>query len=161
MKKHTHIKTIATVVIIATCLTSFYASAQMSGPPDFDAKKAAGLIQYDYSRVIKKLKVEEDTSKAAIIKIIDDFNVKIYNLLSIHGNVLEDLDAEFDRNVKIAMAERDPSRMNGTKAKIKQTIPPIRKEALVHEKWINDAMSKLLDDKQQKKWLRYQEQMKN
>ena len=72
----------------------------------------------------------------------------------------KELDAEFDRNVQIAMQNRDRSQMNGVKAKIKEIIPPIRKQVAVEEKVLNEEMALVLDDKQNEKWLKYQKRSK-
>ena len=82
------------------------------------------------------------------------------NLLFLHSKTLADLEKEFDRNVKIAMQNRDRSQMNGMKIKIKQIIPPIRNEVYEHEKKLNGAIKSLLTEKQNKKWLKYQKRNK-
>jgi len=73
---------------------------------------------------------------------------------------LEDLEKEFERNVKIAFQNRDRSQMNGVKAKIKQIIPPIRYEVYKYEQVLNEEMAALLSEKQNKNWLKYQKRIK-
>jgi hypothetical protein len=79
--------------------------------------------------------------------------------LNIHPLLRNWID-EFDKNVQIAMQRRDRSQMDGVKAKIKQVIPPIRKQVVAEEKVLNDAMAMLLTEKQNVKWLKYQSQKK-
>lgn len=131
--------------------TSF---AQMS-PPDFNAIETAGLIKYDSDKVIRKFKILEDSVKRFVSKHIQTYNQEMDNLLLIHGNSLEDLEKEFDKNVKIAIQNRDRSQMNGVKAKIEKIIPPIRLEAQKHKDVLNEDMQVLLTEKKYKKWLRY------
>lgn len=133
--------------------------AQMT-PPEFNSVEVAGLIKYDSDKVIRKLKIQEDSIKRLVSKHIQTYNQEIDKLLLIHGNTLEELENEFDRNVKIAFQNRDRSQMNGVKAKIKQIIPPIRYEVYEHEKVLNEGMAELLTKKQTKKWLKYQKRIK-
>lgn len=63
--------------------------AQMS-PPDFNAIETAGLIKYDSDKVIRKLKILEDSVKRLVSKHIQTFNQEMDNLLLIHGNSLKD-----------------------------------------------------------------------
>lgn len=128
--------------------------AQMS-PPDFNAIETAGLIKYDSDKVIRKLKILEDSVKRLVSKHIQTFNQEMDNLLLIHGNSLEDLEKEFDKNVKIAIQNRDRSQMEGVKDKIEKIIPPIRLEVQKHKDVLNEGMKLLLTDKQYRKWLRF------
>ncbi len=138
--------------------------AQMPGggmsPPEFKAIEKAGIIKYDTEKVIKKLKNTEDSITKEIAKHIQTYNIEMDNLLFLHYRTLVDLETEFDRNVKIAMQNRDRSQMNGVKIKIKQIIPPIRYEVYEHGKVLNGAIKSLLTEKQNKKWLKYQKQNK-
>lgn len=124
-------------------------------PPDFNAIETAGLIKYDSDKVIRKLKILEDSVKRLVSKHIQTFNQEMDNLLLIHGNSLEDLEKEFDKNVKIAIQNRDRSQMEGVKDKIEKIIPPIRLEVQKHKDVLNEGMKLLLTDKQYKKWLRF------
>ena len=124
-------------------------------PPDFNAIETAGLIKYDSDKVIRKLKILEDSIKRLVSKHIQTYNQEMDNLLLIHGKTLENLEKEFDKNVKIAMQNRDRSQMNGVKAKIEKTIPPIRLEVQKHKDVLNEGIKVLLTDKQYKKWLRF------
>ena len=46
--------------------------------------------------------------------------------------------------------------MNGVKADIQRIVPPIRMQVQNEEKLLNNAMADFLTEKQNKKWLRYQ-----
>lgn len=127
-------------------------------PPDFDAIEKARLVTYDIDKVIKKLKITEDSISNEVSNHLVTYNREINNLLLLHAPTLKDLEKEFDRNVKIAIQNRDRSQMNGVKNKIKQTIPPIRYEVSKHEKVLNEAFKSILTEKQFKKWLKYQNQ---
>ncbi len=138
--------------------------AQMPGggmsPPEFNAIEKAGIIKYDTEKVIKKLKITEDSITKEIAKHIQTYNIEMDNLLFLHSKTLADLETEFDRNLKIAMQNRDRSQMNGMKIKIKRIIPPIRYEVYEHEEILNGAIKSLLTEKQNKEWLKYQKRKK-
>ena len=133
--------------------------AQMS-PPDFNAIEVAGLTKYDSDKVLKKLKITDDSIKSKVIQKINSYNIEIDSLLLLHAGTLENLEKEFDINVKIAFQNRDPGQMDGVKAKIKQIIPPIRFEMYEFEKVLNEGIAQILTEKENKKWIKYQERKK-
>jgi len=134
--------------------------AQMPGnmsPPDFNAEKAAGIFEYDIEKVIKKLAIVDDSTKSKVAESLNQYNSKMYELSILHTATFQKLEADFDKNVQIAMRNRDRSQMNGVKAEIQRIIPPIRMQVLDEEKLLNAAMAGFLTEKQNKKWLKYQE----
>jgi transcriptional regulator of met regulon len=118
--------------------------AQMPGnmtPPDFNAEKAAGIFQYDIEKVIKKLKIIDDSTKSKVTESLNHYNSKMYELSILHAATFQKLEADFDRNVQIAMRNRDRNQMNGVKAEIQRIIPPIRLQVQNEEKFLNNAMA--------------------
>ena len=128
--------------------------------PDFDAGEVAGIVTYDTEKVIKKIKVEDGNLKQFVAKSIEAYNMEMYQLSDAHAATFQKLNAYFERQVQVAIRNRDKSQMNGFKAKVRETIPPIKKEVIEHEKELNDAMQSVLDDKQFHKWLKYQKSQK-
>jgi len=151
-----------TLLLILFSIVGQSLLAQMPGgrmsPPKLNAIEKARLVTYDTEKVIKKLKITEDSITKEVSNHIAAYNSKMDNLLLLHSQTLRDLEKEFDRNVKIAMQNRDRSQMSGVKNKIKQIIPPIRYEVSKHEKVLNEAFKSILTEKQFKKWLKYQKQ---
>jgi hypothetical protein len=144
------------VAILGLCVSELHAQV----PPDFNAKKAAGLITYELDEVITKLKIKELDSQIEIGKALKVYNTKVDELVFANAATFQQLEDEFDRNVQIAMQRRDRSQMDGVKAKIQQLIPPIRKQILAEEQVLNEMMAGILTEKQNKKWLKYQSQKK-
>jgi hypothetical protein len=144
------------VAILSLCISELHAQV----PPDFNAKKAAGLITYELDEVITKLKIKELDSQIEIGKALKVYNTKVDELVFANAATFQQLEDEFDRNVQIAMQRRDRSQMDGVKAKIQQLIPPIRKQILAEEQVLNEMMAGILTEKQNKKWLKYQSQKK-
>ena len=127
-------------------------------PPEFNAIEKARLVTYDEEKVIKKLKIIEDSIINEVSNHIATYNSAIDDILLLHAQTLRDLEKEFDRNLKIAMQNRDRSQMSGVKNKIKEIIPSIRYEVSKHEKVLNESFKNVLTEKQFKKWLKYQKQ---
>jgi LytS/YehU family sensor histidine kinase len=150
--------TLSTIILsLGILMSNLY--AQMPGnmtPPDFNAEKAAGIFQYDIEKVIKKLKIIDDYTKSKVTESLNHYNSKMYELSILHAATFQKLEADFDRNVQIAMRNRDRNQMNGVKAEIQRIIPPIRLQVQNEEKFLNNAMADFLTVKQNKKWLRYQ-----
>jgi hypothetical protein len=156
-------KTIATIIFgLGILISTLY--GQMPGsmsPPDFNAEKAAGIYLYDIEKVIKKLKIIDDSAKVKISESLIEYNNIMYDLSVLHSATFQKLEADFDRNVQIAMRNRDRNQMNGVKAEIQRIIPPIRMQVQEEEKLLNDVMANYINEKTYKKWLRYQEGMKS
>lgn len=153
MKNLIRLTAIAMLVLFA-----FVTKAQQ--PPNFKAEEAAGIVTYDSEKVIKKLKIEEEEVKKSITTAIGEYNMEMYELADAHGATFQELDDDFNRQVQIAMQRRDRSQMDGVKSKIRETIPPIREQAMQHENVLNASMKSTLDEKQYNKWLKYQKSQK-
>jgi hypothetical protein len=155
--------TLSTIILsLGILMSNLY--AQMPGnmsPPDFNAEKAAGIFEYDIEKVIKKLKIIDDSTKSKVSESLNQHNSKMYELSILHAATFQKLEADFDRNVQIAMRNRDRYQMNGVKAEIQRIIPPIRMQVQNEEKLLNDAMANYLNEKTYKKWLRYQDAKKS
>lgn len=152
------------LILLSTMLIHCNSFGQMTGGgmqvPDFDAEKAAGIISYNPDKVVKKLKLSDESKKNTVARFIKDYNTKIDALSIENAATFKYLEDEFDKNIKIAMQNRDRSQMDGIKAKITTTIPPIRKQVLEYEKVLNDSLAEILTEKQNEKWLKYQKQKK-
>jgi hypothetical protein len=155
-------KSITTILLVLGILISnLY--GQMPGdmsPPDFNAEKAAGIFQYDIEKVIKKMKIIDDSLIAKVTESLNNYNSKMNSLSLLHATTFQELEADFDKNVQIAMSNRDRSQMDGVKAKIQRIIPPIRKQVQEYEELLNNKMANYLTESQNKKWLRYQNAIK-
>ena len=151
-----------TILKISLLSTFFFFSLETKAqqPLDFNAEDAAGIFTYDEEKVIKKLKVEDKDIKQTITNSIGEYNLQMYQLSDKYAATFSELDAYFDRQIKVAMQQRDRSQMDGVKSRIRETIPPIRQEVLVHEKELNASMESALDEKQYSKWLKYQKSQK-
>jgi hypothetical protein len=150
--------TLSTIILsLGMLISNLY--GQMPGhmsPPDFNAEKAAGIFQYDIEKVIKKLKIIDDSLMAKVSESLNDYNSKMNSLSLLHTATFQKLEADFDKNIQIAISNRDRSQMAGVKAKIQRIIPPIRKQVQEYEELLNSKMANYLTEAQNKKWLKYQ-----
>ncbi|MEM9717794.1 MAG: hypothetical protein AAGA10_01005 [Bacteroidota bacterium] len=147
-------------LMLCLSLLASLSIGQMAGggmaPPEFHAEKAAGIFYYDADQVIKKMKITDEQDKLKVIEALFAYNGKMSELSTENAPVFRELENEFNRNVKIAMQNRDRSQMDGVREKIKGTIPPIKMQVFEVEKVLNNTMRLILSDKQNKKWLKYQ-----
>lgn len=144
------------VAILGLCMSGIKAQQ----PPDFDAEKAAGIFEYDVERVIRKLKISDDSTKQKVSAALHSYNNKMLDLSFEHAATFRALEETFDRNVQIAMQRRDRSQMDGVKATIQEVIPPIKMEVAAEEKILNETMATVLSEQQNRKWLNYQKRQK-
>jgi hypothetical protein len=153
-------KRIITLSIICLSIIASNLYGQNSGgmsPPDFSAEKAAGIFQYDIDEVIKKIKVDDTIRQYKVTAALSEYNRKMEELSLLNASKFRNLEDDFNRNVQIAMRNRDRSQMDGFKAEIQRIIPPIRNQVIQQEKALNESMALIVSDQQYQKWLKYQE----
>lgn len=132
----------------------------MMSPPDFDAEKAAGITKYDIKKVLKKLKIEDQSTEESVISLLTVYNTEMEEISMNHATTFRELDAAFDQNIQVAMQRRDQSVMNGFKNQLQEILPPIRQEVMEKENQLNETLKDVLTEKQNEKWLKYQKQQK-
>ncbi|MEL6132254.1 MAG: hypothetical protein AAFR59_02690 [Bacteroidota bacterium] len=125
-------------------------------PPEFDGKKAAGIYTYKVEKVLRKLKVKDEVSRQKVEAALNAYNSKMDTLSAEYAPIFEELENTFDRNVQIAMQNRDRSQMSGIISQIREVIPPIKLQVGKEEKNLNEVMGEVLSEKQKEKWLKYQ-----
>ena len=125
---------------------------------EFNSLKMAGIIKHDAQKVIKKLKITEESTTKEIVKHLQDYNAKMDELSVIHSKTLEDLKIEFSKKMQIAIQNRDRGQMSEVRDMLKEIIPPIRQEVNEYRKVLNESLESILSEKQNKKWLKHQKQ---
>ena len=125
---------------------------------EFNSLEMAGIIKHDAQKVIKKLKITEESTTKEIVKQLQDYNAKMDELSVIHAKTLEDLKIEFSKKMQIAIQNRDRGQMTEVRDMLKEIIPPIRQEVNEYRKVLNESLESILSEKQNKKWLKHQKQ---
>tara|TARA_X000000950_G_C13731666_1_gene584543 strand:- start:219 stop:836 length:618 start_codon:yes stop_codon:yes gene_type:complete len=132
---------------------------------EFNASDAAGIFYYETDEVIKKIKVKDDQLKFKVKKALSNYNFKIKEIAFLNSVKLNDLD-----KLMAAMRDSQPTnlqdnssnsdeRQNMRKA-IGKVIRPIKEEILSNEEVLNKTLEEILSEKQNKKWLKYQNNIK-
>ena len=125
---------------------------------EFNSLEMAGIIKHDAQKVIKKLKITEESTTKEIVKHLQDYNAKMDELSVIHSKTLEDLKIEFSKKMQIAIQNRDRGQMSEVRDMLKEIIPPIRQEVNEYRNVLNESLESILSEKQNKKWLKHQKQ---
>ena len=154
------LKTVLIPLFIVLFISNISAQYRGGQIPDFDAEKAAGIFQYESKKVFKKLKVDDKEAKQKVIDALNEYNQKMTQLSFDHAETFKNLENSFDANIKLAIQRRDRGQMDGVKAEIKRTIPPIRRQVQAEEQVLNDAMAATLTEEQYFIWLKYQKKKK-
>lgn len=127
----------------------------------FDAKNQAGIFYYDIDKVIKKVKVKDDLNKNKVSKVLRDYNHKIKELHFLESEKLTGIDNAIQTMMKIAKENGDRESMKEVRQNSRKALRPIREKVMNYERELNDSLEKILTDKQQKRWLKYQKKEKD
>ena len=137
-------------------------SQQNRKPVKFDASKAAGIFYYDVDVVIKKIKIKDETLKGSVTNALKKYNSKIRDISFTNSEKFKEIDAIAEAMPK---GQGNSSGENSIDRKevrnnINQLIRPIRNEIRENEVELNKLLETLLSEKENKKWLKYQEKKK-
>ena len=77
-------------------------------------------------------------------------------IASRHAQIFVKRNQDFNKSVQAAMSRRDPSQMDGFKARTREILPPIAQEVQIKEQDLTSELQAVLDDSQYDKWLKYQ-----
>ena len=132
----------------------------------FSASDAAGLFYYEVEKVIKKIKVKDEKKQYQVKKALRNYNFKIKEILFLNSEKFSDLDLVINSLPKLSKQERnqsseDNSEENTDKREIiENIIGPVREEVHINESELNQVLEEILSEKQQKKWIKYQNSKK-
>ena len=126
------------------------------GKLKFKAKDAAGVFYYDSKKVVKKIKVKDKENQKLVETLIENYNKKIQVISEKNSKNFSDINLVITSTASI----KDPKIKGKILNRVNGLIKPIKKEVLLLEKNLNDNLKKILTKKQFKKWLKYQESIK-
>ena len=110
-------------------------------------------------KVQKRLKLEE-IQIDSVTQFLNSFNFKMEEISLKNSVIFRKLNEDFDNNVQLAISQRNPAVMDGVKASIKNTIPPIAEEVQREEENLTARLKEILSGSQFDKWLKYQRRSK-
>lgn len=144
-------------------------------PKKFKASDAAGIFFYDINQVLKKIKVKEGGVKQEVTKTLRNYNFKIkeiaffnsekFNELNIfmksmRGNHKRQLNRNNNSNDNQSIDNNRNKNADDPRQKVSKVIRPIRNEIRDNEEELNNLLEKVLSEKQNKKWIKYQKKIK-
>lgn len=159
------IKAFTTRIVIACVLGLTISIVLAQGPassirpPNFDAEEVAGIHYYKVPKVQKRLKLEK-IQIDSVTQFLNSFNFKMEQISLKNAVIFRNLNEDFDKNVQLAISQRNPAVMDGVKARIKNTIPPIAEEVQREEEDLTTRLKEILSGSQFEKWLKYQRRSK-
>ncbi|WP_396601235.1 hypothetical protein [Algibacter sp. R77976] len=155
--------------------------------PEFNASQMAGIFSYDDKEVVKKIKIKKK-DKDLILNVrqaINKYNTNVQEIALLNKDNFDTLNVFVNTIMKSAMQNRrqqqsgygmqsgggmqddndmqnDDSRnvMRNTMRLSKEKIEPAKIAVQEEEMKLNKNLESILDEKQYKKWLKYQEDTK-
>ncbi|WP_334057201.1 hypothetical protein [Polaribacter sp. P097] len=131
----------------------------------FDASEVAGIFYYDISKVVKKLKIKDDAVATQVRKSLRNYNFKVKEIALINKENFDDLNAIMKTARKanrpdVTIENNNQNNNPNIREKVGEIIRPIRAKISVLEETLNAELAAVLSEKQDKKWIKYQESIK-
>lgn len=128
--------------------------------PKFNAKNFAGILKYDAEKVYKKISVKDENLKKEISKLLSEYNKKIDEIIFLDTPKLEKIEREVNLQRENAMLTKDRQAMMGIMEEARKKLAPVKNKVIEANKDLNQELSKILSEKQYKKWMKYQKNKK-
>lgn len=131
---------------------------------EFKASEVAGILNYDASEVIKKVKIKDNALQLHVKKAIVNYNTEINKIALLNKANFDTLNVYVNALIKFRANNRGKESngiRNNSRELIREKINPVRVEVQKVEKKLNKELELLLDEKQFNKWFKYQKQIKD
>jgi hypothetical protein len=135
----------------------------------FKASDVAGIIYYDIDNVFKKIKIKNNKTKISVKESLKHYNSKIKEISFLNSDKFNDLDKLVNSmrnsnskplNSNVEGAENNRSGGVNIRQKVRKILRPIREKVNQEERILNESLENVLNEKQFKKWLKYQKKEK-
>lgn len=131
----------------------------------FDASEVAGIFYYDISKVVKKLKIKDDVVATQVRKSLRNYNFKVKEIALINKQNFDDLNAIMKtartaNRPDVTIENNSQNNNPNIREKVGGIIRPIRVKISTLEETLNAELAAVLSEKQDKKWIKYQESIK-
>lgn len=130
---------------------------------EFKASEAAGIFYYDVDEVVKKIKVKDDNLIIKVRKALNNYNFKIKEIALLNSEKLNNLDVVMSSLKDLQRNNLQNNSANESKdirSNIGKILRPIKEEVQINEKDLNQFLEEILSEKQNKKWIKYQNNIK-
>lgn len=156
--------------------------------PEFKASQVAGIFSYDDNEAVKKIKIKGKDNQLilSVRKAISKYNNNIQEIALLNKDNFDTLNVFMNTIMKSAMSSRgqgqqsnsgmqrgggmqDDNDMQNNDSKdvmrnamqlSKEKIEPAKRAVEQEERKLNNKLEAILNEKQYKKWLKYQEDVK-
>jgi hypothetical protein len=128
-------------------------------PQKFNSSNVAGIFYYDFIEVAKKIKIKDKDAKNKTSKLLSTYNSEVKNIAFLNSEKLNDL--ELAVNSLGTQAKTNPELRKKMRGLIQNTLRPLRDSISKKEYILNESLKDVLNEKQLKKWFKYQTKQKN
>jgi hypothetical protein len=145
-------------LILALSFSTIYAQQTgetNNGNYQVNVKKMAGIITYDTSEAIKKIKVKKLENKNYVEWAIDHYNQKINELKIFNTDTFDSVKYYINQKRQEAQLSNDINLLKEAKIKVDEILQPIKNKVNDAQNTLNRGLEKHLSSKQYKAWLKY------
>ena len=135
---------------------------------EFKASDVAGVFYYDVEEVIKKIKVKDEANQYKVKTALKDYNFKIKEIAFLNSQKFKELDivmksmqgSQKIRPENTIDNDTENNKEDSLREKMGAIIQPVREEIKQNEVQLNETLTAILSEKQLKKWVKYQQNIK-
>jgi vacuolar-type H+-ATPase subunit H len=126
-----------------------------STPKKLSIQNMAGILMYDYDEVIKKVKIKDESKKLVVEKAITKYNNKINEIKTFNSDVFSKVKRFIEQKTESAKTS-NVNDFKEARLKIRELLKPVEDKVDNQQKILNESLEKILSEKQNSKWLRYE-----
>lgn len=128
--------------------------------PIFEAEKYLNIITYDIKKTAKKsgVKLSSEQGKK-FSKILSTYNKSIKDISRINSFTLKSMKKLAENSQALAQKSGDYSNLRNVKKTVDKNFKPIIETLKKEDKELNLSIKKLLQQKQYKKWIKYNKKL--
>jgi len=154
-------------IVLVVLFLIINTKTQAQGSPDdrpkieYSSKDVSGIFYYDIDDTVEEIKVKEDEQDYLVAKALKKYNNKVKKIEFLNTENFRKLD-----EVVNTLFNSAPNKNNPPPKKIENkedligVIKRVKNELNEEELVLNNEMAALLSSKQNKKWLKYQKDLK-
>jgi len=123
--------------------------------PEFNAKNAIGLVNYDADEVCDEAKVKDDEKRQLVSKAIAEYNYDIKEFNFQHALKLSDIELMVNSKQKEAMENKNFEAVKENRVKANELLVPYRDIIEEVNMKLNEKLKNALSEKEFKRWSKY------
>lgn len=132
---------------------------------EFNAAEVAGIFYYDVPKVLRKLKIKDNSVDTQVRNSLRTYNVKVKEIAFLNKENFDDLNAIMKtassaNRINTGSANNNQNNGINLRKKVSELIRPIRTKIISLEENLNKSLNAVLNEKQLKKWIKYQKGIK-